>query len=67
MNTAPVDRDDMRAGSLTHVEIDCGGQRYTIDRPEEGMAVIDAPGRATRHVALRVPATRSWSARSWSF
>jgi len=55
--TKPVERADMRAGSLTHVEIECGGQLYTVDRPREGMAVIDAPGRATRHVALRVPPT----------
>ena len=47
----------MRAGSLTRVVLDCGGKRYTVDRPQEGMAVIDAPGRATRRVALRVPPT----------
>jgi glucose-6-phosphate dehydrogenase assembly protein OpcA len=57
VKTKPVERADMRAGSLTHVEIECGGKRYTVDRPQEGMAVIDAPGRATRHVALRVPPT----------
>jgi len=55
VTTRPVERADMRAGSLTHVDIDCGGRRYTGDRPQEGMAVIDAPGRATRRVALRVP------------
>jgi glucose-6-phosphate dehydrogenase assembly protein OpcA len=57
VRTTPVQREDMRAGSLTRVEIECGGQRYTVDRPQEGMAVIDAPGRATRRVALRVPPT----------
>jgi glucose-6-phosphate dehydrogenase assembly protein OpcA len=55
VTTVPVDREDMRSGSLTRVELDCGGQRYTVDRPQEGMAVIDAPGRVTRRVALRVP------------
>ena len=55
----PVDRADMRVGSLTNVALDCGGQRYTVDRPQEGMAVIDAPDRATRRVALRVPPSPS--------
>jgi len=32
-----------------------GKDRPWDDRPQEGMAVIDAPGRATRRVALRVP------------
>jgi glucose-6-phosphate dehydrogenase assembly protein OpcA len=57
VSTTAVDRDDMRVGSLTRVAMDCGGKRYTVDRPQEGMAVIDAPGRATRHAALRVPPT----------
>lgn len=55
VTTRPVERADMRAGSLTHVQLDAAGRRYTVDRPQEGMAVIDAPGRATRRVALRVP------------
>lgn len=55
--TRPVDQADMRAGSLTHVAIDCGGRRYTVDRPQEGVAIVDAPGRATRRLALRVPPT----------
>jgi glucose-6-phosphate dehydrogenase assembly protein OpcA len=55
VTTRPVERADMRVGSLTNVAIDCGGRRYTVDRPQEGMAVIEAPGRATRRVALRVP------------
>jgi glucose-6-phosphate dehydrogenase assembly protein OpcA len=54
VTTTPVDRADMRTGSLTHVAIDCGRERYSVDRPQEGVAVIDAPGRASRHVALRV-------------
>ena len=57
VTTRPVDRADMRVGSLTSVALDCGGQRYTVDRPQEGMAVIDAPDRVTRRVALRVPPT----------
>ncbi len=57
VDVKPVDRDDMRVGSLTRVVLDCGGQRYTVDRPQEGIAVIDAPGRATRQLALRVPPT----------
>jgi glucose-6-phosphate dehydrogenase assembly protein OpcA len=57
VTTHPVDRADMRVGSLTHVDVDCGGRRFTVDRPQEGVAVIDAPGRVTRHVALRVPPT----------
>jgi glucose-6-phosphate dehydrogenase assembly protein OpcA len=57
VTTTAVDRDDMRVGSLTRVALDCGGQRYTVDRPQEGLAVIDAPGRVTRRVALRVPPT----------
>ena len=50
-------RPRRHARRLAHARrsIDCGGQRYTVDRPQEGMAVIDAPGRATRRVALRVP------------
>jgi len=55
VTTRPVERPDMRVGSLAHVAIDAGGRHYTVDRPQEGMAVIDAPGRATRRVALRVP------------
>ena len=55
--TNPVERSDMRSGSLTRVVIDCGGQRYAVDRPEQGMAVIDSPGRAVRRLALRVPPT----------
>ena len=57
VTTRPVDRADMRVGSLTSVALDCGGQRYTVDRPQEGMAVIDTPDRVTRRVALRVPPT----------
>jgi glucose-6-phosphate dehydrogenase assembly protein OpcA len=57
VTTAAVERDDMRVGSLTRVVLDSGGERFTIDRPQEGVAVIDAPGRVTRRVALRVPPT----------
>jgi glucose-6-phosphate dehydrogenase assembly protein OpcA len=52
---APVDKEDMRAGSLVRVELDAGGQRFVIDRPIEGVAVVTAPDRAERRAALRVP------------
>lgn len=55
VTATPVDRADMRAGSLTRVGLDCGGRRYTVARPQEGVAAITAPGRAPRRVALRVP------------
>jgi glucose-6-phosphate dehydrogenase assembly protein OpcA len=51
----PVDRPDMRAGSLVTVDIGCGGERFLIDRPSEGVAVVHAPARGDRRVALHVP------------
>ncbi len=51
----PVARDDMRAGSLLQVALTAGGVRFVVDRPEEGVAIVDAPGRPRRWVALRVP------------
>ena len=48
-------RPDMRAGSLVQVTIDAGGARFTIERPDEGVAVVTAAGRTPRRAALRVP------------
>jgi glucose-6-phosphate dehydrogenase assembly protein OpcA len=59
--TAPETRfeavamDDMRPGSLIHVELTCGGHRFIVDRPTEGVATVDVPGRPMRRAALRVP------------
>ncbi len=50
-----VTHEDMRPGSLVRVELTCGGHRFIVDRPSEGMATIDVPGRPIRRAALRVP------------
>jgi glucose-6-phosphate dehydrogenase assembly protein OpcA len=52
---APVDAEDMRAGSLVRVELDAGGKRFVVDRSHEGVAVVSVPGAPDRRAALRVP------------
>jgi glucose-6-phosphate dehydrogenase assembly protein OpcA len=52
----PVAVADMRAGSLVAVELDCGREHFAVERPQEGVAVIHAPRRSARKIALRVPA-----------
>ena len=51
-----VDVADMRAGSLVRVELECAdGVRFVVDRPAQGVATIEAPGRVSRRAALNVP------------
>jgi glucose-6-phosphate dehydrogenase assembly protein OpcA len=51
-------RRDMRSGSLISVELECAGERFSVDRLEEGMARVCAPRLADHVVPLRVPHAR---------
>jgi glucose-6-phosphate dehydrogenase assembly protein OpcA len=59
--------DDMRDGSLTRVELICGGERYCVQRVEEGTGVVEAPRLPEHHVPLRVPPLRGLLAQELEF
>jgi glucose-6-phosphate dehydrogenase assembly protein OpcA len=50
-----VERKDMRAGSLIAVELQCGRERFAVERPEPGVAVTASPQMPPGRLALRVP------------
>jgi len=50
-----LERKDMRAGSLIAVELQCGEERFAVERPEAGVAVTTSPQMPTGRLALRVP------------
>ena len=58
----------MRDGSLTRVELTCGGERYLVERVEEGVGrVVEAPRLPEHHVPLRVPPLRGLLAQELEF
>jgi glucose-6-phosphate dehydrogenase assembly protein OpcA len=59
--------DDMRDGSLTRVELICDGERYCVQRVEEGTGVVEAPRLPEHHVPLRVPPLRGLLAQELEF
>jgi glucose-6-phosphate dehydrogenase assembly protein OpcA len=60
-------KDDMRDGSLTRVELTCDGQRYCVQRVEEGTGIVEAPRLPEHHVPLRVPPLRGLLAQELEF
>jgi glucose-6-phosphate dehydrogenase assembly protein OpcA len=59
--------EDMRNGSLTRVELTCGGERYCVTRIEEGTGLVEAPRLPEHHVPLRVPPLRGLVAQELEF
>jgi glucose-6-phosphate dehydrogenase assembly protein OpcA len=55
VETVPVERPDMRAGSLVGVELTVGDVRLAVERPEEGVAILLSPGLPDQRLKLRVP------------
>jgi glucose-6-phosphate dehydrogenase assembly protein OpcA len=61
------ENEDMRDGSLTRVELICDGERYCVQRVEEGTGVVEAPRLPAHHVPLRVPPLRGLLAQELEF
>ena len=61
------ENDDMRDGSLTRVELVCDGERYCVQRVEEGTGIVEAPRLPEHHVPLRVPPLRGLIAQELEF
>jgi glucose-6-phosphate dehydrogenase assembly protein OpcA len=59
--------DDMRNGSLTRVELRCGGETYRVTRVEEGTGLVEAPRLPEHHVPLKVPPLRGLLAQELEF
>jgi glucose-6-phosphate dehydrogenase assembly protein OpcA len=52
------EREDMRSGSLTGVKLTCPSAEFEVERVDEGIGRVRAPGIANHNVALRVPHIR---------
>lgn len=50
-----VVRNDMRPGSIVHVDLVCGDAVLSVDRPMEGVAVTRSPALGEQRLQLRVP------------
>jgi glucose-6-phosphate dehydrogenase assembly protein OpcA len=55
VETAGVERSDMKAGSLVSVRLSTGDVELAVGRPDEGVAVLTSPGLPQQRLALRVP------------
>jgi glucose-6-phosphate dehydrogenase assembly protein OpcA len=62
-----ADEADMRDGSLTSVELTCGGEQFRVVRVQEGTGRVEAPRLPEHMVPLRVPPLRGLVAQELEF
>jgi glucose-6-phosphate dehydrogenase assembly protein OpcA len=55
VETRGVERPDMKSGSLVSVRLTAGDAELSVERPDEGIAVLRSPGLPDQRLALRVP------------